>query len=154
MLPSRRIWVSPPILHPFAIKKRKNQGKRIPQLRQLELSFWRWSAIPRHRRRLRQNLTKSSMEDFPNIAISHPFPTSRHSLKKFIGMLRFASSIHCLPLNCVSRWKPVFPLGRSSFFSNKLTSLSFQGVAHQSTGDDLYKDYHIPSNSVMIPNQW
>jgi len=38
----------------------------------------------------------------------------------------------------VYRWQPVFPLG----------------VAHQSTGDDLYNDYHIPANSVVIPNQW
>ena len=95
----------------------KYQGKRIPLFRQWELSFWRWSAIPRSRRRLKQNLTKSSMEDFPIIAIFLPFPISRHSLKKFIGMPQFASSMR---VNCVSRWKPVFPLGRSLFLSNVL----------------------------------
>jgi hypothetical protein len=70
------------------------QGERIPQLQQLELSFWRWSAIPRYRRRLKLNLTKSSMEGFPNIAILFPSPISRRSLKKFIGMLQLISTIH------------------------------------------------------------
>ena len=74
------------------------QPEQIPLLRQWELFFWRWSAIPRCRRWLKQNLTESSMEDFPNIVISLPFPTSRHSLKKFIGMLLFASRIHCVQL--------------------------------------------------------
>ena len=74
------------------------QGGRIPLLRLLELSFWRWSAIQRYRRRLKPKLTKFLMGDFPNIAISLRFPTSRHSLKKFIGMLHFTSNIHCFPL--------------------------------------------------------
>jgi hypothetical protein len=74
------------------------QREQILLLRQSELFFWRWSAIPRCRRRLKRNLTKSSMEDFPNIAISLPFLTSRHSLKKFIGMLEFSLSINCFPL--------------------------------------------------------
>ena len=98
------------------------------------------------------------MEDFPIIAISLPLPTSRHSLEKFIGMVLFASSIHCIPLTVFSRWNPVMPLGRSLFLSNmignKLTSLSLQGVPHLSTIDDLYNDYHIPANSIMVPNQW
>ena len=97
------------------------QREQIPLFRQSELSFWRWSAIPRCRRRLKQNLTKSSMEDFPNITISLPFPTSRHSLKKFIGMLRFTSSVHCFLLT-VSRWQPVTPLGMPFFISNVVTS--------------------------------
>ena len=66
-----------------------------------------------------------------------------------------------LRVNCVSRWNPVFPLSRSLFLANmmvkKLTSLSLQGVPHQSVqsnDDDLYNDYHIPANSVMIPNLW
>ena len=61
------------------------------------------------------------MEDFPNIAISLLFPISRRLLKKFIGMLHFASSIHCFPLT-VSRWQPVLPLGRPLFDSNIVTS--------------------------------
>ena len=35
-----------------------------------------------------------------------------------------------------------------------LTSLSPQGGAHRSTSDDLYNGYHIPTNSIIIPNQW
>ena len=97
------------------------QAELIPLLRQSEHSFWRWFVIPRCRRRLKQNLTKSSMEDFRNIAISLPFPTSRQSSKKFIGMLRFTSSVHCFPLT-VSRWQPVTPLGMPLFFSNIVTS--------------------------------
>jgi len=38
----------------------------------------------------------------------------------------------------IYRWKPVIPLG----------------VPHQSTSDDLYNDYHIPANSIVIANQW
>jgi len=38
----------------------------------------------------------------------------------------------------IYRWQPVTPLG----------------VPHQSTSDDLYNDYHIPANSIVIPNQW
>ena len=37
---------------------------------------------------------------------------------------------------------------------NELTSFFRQGVAHQSTNDDLYNDYHIPANSIVLPNQW
>ena len=65
-----------------------------------------------------------------------------------------------LPVNCVSRWQPVTPLGRSLFVPNKVTSchpdspLSLQGIPHQSISDDLYNDYHIPANSIVIPNQW
>ena len=63
-----------------------------------------------------------------------------------------------LLVNCVSRWKPVTPLGRSLFLSNvmgiKLTTLSRQGIPHQSTSDDLYNGYHIPAHSIVIPNQW
>ena len=62
------------------------------------------------------------MEDFRNIAISLPFLTSRRSLKKFFGMLWFASNIHCFPVNCVSRWHPVAPLGRSLFVPKIVTS--------------------------------
>ena len=61
-------------------------------------------------------------------------------------------------INYVSRWQPVILLGRSLFLpnidDNRLTSLSCQGVVHQSTSDDLYNEYHIPANSVVIPNQW
>ena len=63
-----------------------------------------------------------------------------------------------LPVNCVSRWEPLAPLGRPLFLfnidRNKLTPLSRQGVPHQSTSDDLYNGYHIPANSVVIANQW
>ena len=61
-----------------------------------------------------------------------------------------------LTVNCVSRWQPVTPLGRALFVfnSDKLTSLSPQGLTHQSTSDDLYNDYHISANSFVIPNQW
>jgi hypothetical protein len=56
------------------------------------------------------------------------------------------------------RWEPVAPLGRPLLLPDigdaKLTSLSRQGVPHQSTSDDLYNDYHIPANSIVIPNQW
>jgi len=45
--------------------------------------FLAMSAIPRCRRRLKQNLTVSSMVNFRNIVISLPFPISRRSLKKF-----------------------------------------------------------------------
>ena len=56
------------------------------------------------------------------------------------------------------RWEPITPLSRSLFLpnvvGNKLTSLSRQGLPHQLTSDDLYNDYHMPANSVVIPNQW
>ena len=69
----------------------------------------------------------------------------------------FECSMH--RVNCVSRWNPVTPLGSFSFLSNimrtnKMTSLSRQGVPHQSTSDDFYNDYHIPANTIVIPNQW
>jgi hypothetical protein len=35
-----------------------------------------------------------------------------------------------------------------------LTSLSRQGIPHLSINDDLYNDYYIPANSVVIANQW
>jgi len=38
----------------------------------------------------------------------------------------------------IYRWKPIVPLGGP----------------HYSTNDDLYHDYHIPANSIVIPNQW
>jgi len=38
----------------------------------------------------------------------------------------------------VIRWEPVAPLG----------------IPHLSISDDLYNDYYIPANSVVIPNQW
>jgi cytochrome P450 len=28
------------------------------------------------------------------------------------------------------------------------------GGPHQSTNNDLYNDYYIPANSIMIANQW
>jgi len=37
----------------------------------------------------------------------------------------------------VYRWNPVIPLN-----------------PHQSTRDDLYHDYHIPTNSIVMANQW
>ena len=86
---------SPP---PFFANGVIPQREQIPLLRQSELFSWRWSAILRCRRKLKQNLTKSSMEDFPNIAISLPFPISQRSLKKFFGMLQFALSILCFLL--------------------------------------------------------
>ena len=42
----------------------------------------------------------------------------------------------------------------SRHHDNKLTNLSRQGLPHQSTSDDLYNDYLIPANSVVIPNLW
>ena len=60
-------------------------------------------------------------------------------------------------VNCVSRWQPLAPLGRLLFVYNIVTYwhlLSRQGLPHQSTSDDLYNDYHIPANSVVIANQW
>ena len=81
-------------------------------------------AIPRCRRRLKQNLTKSSMEDFPNIAIH-----LQGSLSYLSALVRevyryaavcFEYSLH--PVKCVSRWKPIFPLGRSLFLSNMMVT--------------------------------
>ena len=105
----------------FWVYKAVPQREQTPLFRQSELSFWQWYAIPRCRRRLKQNLTKSLTEDFPNIPISFPFPISRHSLKKFIGMLQpvvcFMKSIHRIPTS--SRWEPLAPLGRTlSLFNN------------------------------------
>ena len=135
MLPPRHIWVSSAHLHLFyfplfLVYKAVPQREQTPLFRQSELSFWQWYAIPRCRRRLKQNLTKSLTEDFPNIPISFPFPISRHSLKKFIGMLQpvvcFMNSIHRISTS--SRWEPLAPLGRTLSLSNdwwtdKLTSL-------------------------------
>ena len=63
-----------------------------------------------------------------------------------------------LHANRVSRWEPVAPLSNSLFLPkidyNKLTPLFRQGIPHQSTRDDVYNGYHIPVNSVVIPNQW
>ena len=60
------------------------------------------------------------MEDFRNMTISLPFPTSRRSLKKFIGMLKpvvcFGDSfLHAKHVSTSSRWEPVLPLGRPLF---------------------------------------
>ena len=68
-------------------------------------------------------------------------------------MVQFTLSIRCLPIT-VSSWQPVTPLGRPLFVSKKQRlPLSRQGVPHQSTSDDLYIDYHISANSVVISNQ-
>ena len=100
----------------FLVNRVISQRVEIPLFRQSELSFWRWFAILRCRRRLKQNLTKSSMEDFPNIVISFPFPISWRSSKKFIGMLQhvvcYRKSFHH---SSTSRWEPVGPLGRPLF---------------------------------------
>ena len=32
--------------------------------------------------------------------------------------------------------------------------MSREGIAHLSSGDDIYNDYHIPANSLVIANQW
>ena len=56
------------------------------------------------------------------------------------------------------RWEPVGPLGRLLFLpgidGNKLTFSSRQGVPHQSIDNDIYNDYHIPANSIVVANQW
>jgi hypothetical protein len=59
------------------------------------------------------------------------------------GRLPEHSDISSLPylsalVKEVHRWQPVAPLG----------------VPHLSTSDDLYNGYHIPANSIIIPNQW
>ena len=166
MLLHRRIWVSPTIYMLFSIFSLVNgaihQREQIPPSRQLELSFWRWSATQRCRRRLKQNLTMPSMENFRNIVISFPFLISRRSLKKLFGMLKsVVYGIYLFMLNVPTsfRWEPTAPLGKPLFLpdidgNNKLTSSSRQGVPHLSTNDDLYNDYHIPANSLMVPNQW
>ena len=41
----------------FPVNGAVPQRERILPFRQSELSFWRWSVIPRCRRRLKQNLT-------------------------------------------------------------------------------------------------
>jgi len=64
------------------------QPEQIPRLQLLGLSFWRWYAIPRCRRRLKKNLTMSSMEGFPNLAKLCRFHTSRPSSKRYIGTVK------------------------------------------------------------------
>ena len=63
-----------------------------------------------------------------------------------------------LNMSVYSRWESVTPLGRPSFLpiivGNKLTSMSRQGAPHLSTADDIYNEYHIPANSLVIANQW
>ena len=124
MFLSWRIRVSPPISHRYSplFNGAIPQREQIPLFRQSELSFWRWSAIPRCRRRLKQNSTMSSMEDFRNIAIFFPFPTSQRSLKKFIGMLVFFqnSFLRAEHDSVSSRWEPVAPLGSHLILSNIL----------------------------------
>ena len=70
--------------------------------------------------------------------------------------VRFKYSL--LPVYCVSRCNPVFPLGRSLFLSNTMVASGypylFKGLPHQSTGDDLYNEYNIPAKSLVFPNQW
>ena len=137
-LPDVHGLVCPFYIHspPSSLTKQYISGSRNHCFGNVKLIFWRWSAIPRCRR-LKQNLTKASMEDFPE-----------HSLSVSCRLRVFI-------VNCVSRWQLVTPLGRSLFMmGNKLTSLLRQGIPHQSTSDDLHNDYHIPANSIIIPNQW
>jgi len=59
------------------------------------------------------------------------------------GRLPEHSDLPSLPylsalLKEVHRWQPVAPLGNP----------------HLSTSDDIYNDYHIPANSLVIANQW
>ena len=69
------------------------------------------------------------------------------------SLISFAKSV-----SASSRWQPVAPTGRFLFLphidGNKLTSLFHEGVPHQSTDNDLYKNYHISANSLVIANQW
>ena len=155
--------VSPHVLHAcyhlFSANGASPQPEQIPQFRLLGRSSWRWSAIPMYRRRLKKNSIKSSMEGFPNIAILSRFHTSRQSSKKFIGTVKFSSRILYLTLNMFL----FLPDGSlyyhwvGLFLVNKVlswTSLSRQGIPHQSTSDDHYNGYDIPTNSVVVANQW
>lgn len=121
------VWVSPPIqaiqvLHAlFGYRSNTSAGTDTTTTSARGHSSWRWSTIPRS---LKQNLTKSSLEDFPKITISLPFPTSstsQHSLKKFIDMLQVCFEYSLLPVNRVSRWEPVTSL-RRPFVSNIVNS--------------------------------
>ena len=115
--------VCPFYIHsPPSLTKQYISGSRNHCFGNVKLTFWRWSAIPICRRRLKQNLTKASMEDF----LEHSLSVSCR-LRVFI-------------VNCVSRWQLVTPLGRSLFMmGNKLTSLLRQGVPHQSTSGSLQR---------------
>jgi len=74
------------------------------------------------------------------------------------GRVCFKDSLpHARHASASYRWQPVLPIGRPLFSSQTVLSsmsLSRQGVPHQLTSDDLYNDYHIPANSIVIPNQW
>ena len=63
-----------------------------------------------------------------------------------------------LNMSVYSRWESVTPLGRLFFFpiidGNRLRSLFREGAPHLSTADDIYHEYHIPANSLVIANQW
>ena len=60
------------------------------------------------------------------------------------------------PLNYMSRWQPVVPLGMYSdtklhmFVKLKI----FSGAPHVLTQDDIYGGYFIPKGTIVFPNVW
>ena len=50
--------------------------------------------------------------DFPSL------PYLSALVKEVYRYAAVSSNVHCLPLSCFSRWKPVKPLGRSLFVLN------------------------------------
>jgi hypothetical protein len=56
----------------------------------------------------------------------------------------------------VLRWGSIVPMGELyiAFKSDGLTNLCFKGAPRRVDRDITYKGYHIPAESIMVPNSW
>ena len=115
-----------------------------------------------YRKRLEQNSTKFSTDNFLNIAILLHFPTSQRLLKKSIGMLQVTASIYSFtPISSSPNTLSLFidgslwPLGRRLLLSNVITSWRryLVKVLRIRLPAMIFSGYHIPVKFQLHYNQ-
>ena len=125
MLPSRRIWVSPTILHCrsllFGWRCYTSAGADTTASA-IGTFFLAMVCYPEAQKKAQAELDEVLNGRLPEHSDFPSLPYISALVKEIYRYDDICFQYSLLPVNCVSRWKPVFPLGRSSFLSNMMAT--------------------------------
>ena len=122
MLPSRRIWVSPPFLHPFFRLTGRIPGGADTAASAIGTFFLAMVCYPEVQKEAQAEIDKVLNGRLPEHSDFPSLPYLSALIKEVYRYAAVYFECPLLPVDCVSSWKPILPLGRSQFVSNKGTS--------------------------------
>ena len=122
MLPPRRMWVSPPILHPFFVQRSNTSAGADTTGSAIGTFFLAMVCYPEVQKKAQAELDEVLNGRLPEHDDFSSLPYLSALVKEVFRYAGVCIKYSLRPVNFVSRWQPILPLGRPLFVSNIVTS--------------------------------